>query len=68
MVGSAALSSRRLLASHTPLADIAFIFPPGSALDVFFNANPLIKLDGYNFLSRSFRGLAAKANLTLQKP
>ena len=68
MVGSAALLSWLLLAPHTPLADIAFIFPRGSALDVFFNANPLIKLDGYYFLSQSFRGLAAKAKLTLQKP
>ena len=27
----------------------------GSVLDVFFNTNPLIKLDGYYFLSQALR-------------
>jgi hypothetical protein len=52
MVGSAALLFRFLLTPHTLLADIALFFLPGSALDVFFNANPLIKLDRYYFLSQ----------------
>jgi multidrug resistance efflux pump len=44
-----------LLAPHTLLSDTAFVFALGSGLDVFFNANPLIKFDGYYFLSQWLR-------------
>lgn len=44
-----------VLVPHTLLADAAFICFLGSVLDVFFNANPLIKLDGYYFLSQALR-------------
>nr|MDQ3012925.1 HlyD family efflux transporter periplasmic adaptor subunit [Acidobacteriota bacterium] len=44
-----------LLAPHTLLSDTAFVFALGSGLDVAFNANPLIKLDGYYFLSQWLR-------------
>jgi multidrug resistance efflux pump len=44
-----------MLAPYTPLADLAFILFCGSALDVAFNGNPLIKLDGYYFLSQWLR-------------
>jgi len=55
MVGAASLLAWFLLAPHTALADAAFVFLLGSVLDVFFNANPLIKLDGYYFLSQFLR-------------
>ncbi|MGH9847715.1 MAG: hypothetical protein ACREEM_54185, partial [Blastocatellia bacterium] len=55
MVGAAALLAWFLLAPHTVLADAAFVILLGSVLDVFFNANPLIKLDGYYFLSQWLR-------------
>ena len=55
MVGATALLAWFILAPHTLLADIAFIVLLGSVLDVFFNANPLIKLDGYYFLSQWLR-------------
>jgi hypothetical protein len=37
---------------YTIPADLAFAFFLGSVVDVIFNANPLIKLDGYYFLSQ----------------
>lgn len=55
MVGAATLLAWFCLAPHTLLADVTFIFLLGSVLDVFFNANPLIKLDGYYFLSQWLR-------------
>lgn len=55
MVGTAMFLVWLVLAPHTLLADAAFVFLLGSVLDVFFNANPLIKLDGYYFLSQSLR-------------
>src|SRR5207247_1327533 len=39
----------------TLLAKVAFIFFLGSVLDLIINANPLIKLDGYYFLSQWLR-------------
>lgn len=55
MIGAFSLLAWFALAPHTLLADVAFIFLLGGVLDVFFNANPLIKLDGYYFLSQSLR-------------
>ena len=55
MIGAFSLLAWFALAPHTLLADLAFIFLLGGVLDVFFNANPLIKLDGYYFLSQFLR-------------
>ena len=55
LVGTAALLAWFLLAPYTLAADVAFVFFCGSVLDVAFNANPLIKLDGYYFLSQFLR-------------
>ncbi|MDX2030777.1 MAG: HlyD family efflux transporter periplasmic adaptor subunit [Blastocatellia bacterium] len=55
LVGAVSLLAWFLLAPHTRLSDLAFIVLLGSVLDVFFNANPLIKLDGYYFLSQWLR-------------
>ncbi len=55
MVGALALLSWFALAPYTLLADLAFIFFFGSVLNIIFNANPLIKLDGYYFLSQLLR-------------
>ncbi|MGH9853473.1 MAG: HlyD family efflux transporter periplasmic adaptor subunit, partial [Blastocatellia bacterium] len=55
MVGTAALLAWFALAPYTLLADMAFVFFCGSVLDVAFNGNPLIKLDGYYFLSQWLR-------------
>ena len=55
LVGAFSLLAWFILAPHTLPADAAFIILLGSVLDVFFNANPLIKLDGYYFLSQSLR-------------
>ncbi len=55
MVGTAALLAWFCLAPHMLLAEIAFIFYLGSVLEIIFNANPLIKLDGYYFLSQWLR-------------
>ncbi len=52
LVGAAALLAWFLLAHHTVAADLAMIFVLGSFLNIVFNANPLIKLDGYYFLSQ----------------
>ena len=55
LVGALSLLAWFLLAPYTILADLAFIFFCGGALDVAFNGNPLIKLDGYYFLSQWLR-------------
>ncbi len=55
MVGTMALLAWFALAPYTLLADVAFVFFCGSVLDVAFNGNPLIKLDGYYFLSQWLR-------------
>src|SRR5262249_28648934 len=55
LVATAALLAWFTLAPYTALSDPAFIFFFRSALDVFFNGNPLIKLDGYYFLSQWLR-------------
>ena len=55
LTGTFSLLAWFLVAPHTILSDLAFIFFFGSVLDVFFNGNPLIKLDGYYFLSQWLR-------------
>jgi len=55
LVGALSLLCWFALAPYTMLADLAFIFFCGSVLDVAFNGNPLIKLDGYYFLSQWLR-------------
>jgi putative peptide zinc metalloprotease protein len=55
LVGTVALLAWFFLAPYTLLADLAFIFFFGSVLNLVFNANPLIKLDGYYFLSQWLR-------------
>jgi len=55
LVGAFALLAWFALAPHTLPADLAFIFFFGSVLNIVFNANPLIKLDGYYFLSQLLR-------------
>jgi putative peptide zinc metalloprotease protein len=55
IVGTVALLAWFALTPYTLLADVAFAFFCGSVLDVAFNGNPLIKLDGYYFLSQWLR-------------
>jgi multidrug resistance efflux pump len=55
MVGAVSLLAWFALAPYTAPSDLAFVFFCGGALDVFFNGNPLIKLDGYYFLSQWLR-------------
>jgi hypothetical protein len=55
LAGGFALSAWFLLEPHTLAADLAFFFFLGSVLNLIFNANPLIKLDGYYFLSQWLR-------------
>jgi putative peptide zinc metalloprotease protein len=55
LAGTLALLAWLTLAPYTMLADLAFCFFLGSVLDVAFNGNPLIKLDGYYFLSQWLR-------------
>lgn len=55
IVGTLSLLGWFLLAPHTLLSDLAFIIFLGSVLDVFFEGNPLIKLDGYYLLSQWLR-------------
>jgi putative peptide zinc metalloprotease protein len=52
LVGAFALLTWLMLAPFTIFSDLAFIFLCGSVLNVAFNGNPLIKLDGYYFLSQ----------------
>jgi putative peptide zinc metalloprotease protein len=55
LVGATALLAWFALAPYTLPADLAFTFFLGGVVDVVFNANPLIKLDGYYFLSQWLR-------------
>ena len=55
LVGVIGLLAWFLFAPYTLMADVAFIFFLSSVVDVVFNANPLIKLDGYYFLSQWLR-------------
>ncbi len=55
LVGTIALLCWFLVAPHTLLSDVALIICLGSLLNIVFNANPLIKLDGYYFLSQWLR-------------
>lgn len=52
LVGGCALLAWFVFAPHTLLSDGSFFFFLGSVLNLIFNANPLIKLDGYYFLSQ----------------
>ncbi|HEY7183448.1 MAG TPA: hypothetical protein VIC84_18600, partial [Blastocatellia bacterium] len=55
LAGTLSLLAWLSLAPYTPPADLAFCFFLGSVADIAFNANPLIKLDGYYFLSQWLR-------------
>jgi putative peptide zinc metalloprotease protein len=55
LAGTLALMAWLAFAPYTTLADLAFCFFLGSVLDIAFNGNPLIKLDGYYFLSQWLR-------------
>jgi putative peptide zinc metalloprotease protein len=52
LVGALSMLAWFMLEPYTLPADAAMIFALGSLLNVAFNANPLIKLDGYYFLSQ----------------
>jgi putative peptide zinc metalloprotease protein len=52
LAGTLSMLAWFMLEPYTLLADTALIFALGSLLNVAFNANPLIKLDGYYFLSQ----------------
>lgn len=55
LTAALALLAWFLFVPYTLLADLAFIVFLGGVVDVIFNANPLIKLDGYYFLSQWLR-------------
>ncbi len=55
LVGTTALLIWLIVEPYTFLSDLALIFCLGSLLNIVFNANPLIKLDGYYFLSQWLR-------------
>lgn len=55
LIGALALLIWFAVERHTLISDTAFILFLGSVVDVIFNANPLIKLDGYYFLSQLLR-------------
>ena len=55
LAGTLSLLAWFMLAPYTPLADLAFAIFLGSVINVAFNGNPLIKLDGYYFLSQWLR-------------
>jgi putative peptide zinc metalloprotease protein len=55
LVGTAALLAWLAFVPQTLLATLALIIFLGSVLDLLINANPLIKLDGYYFLSQWLR-------------
>src|SRR5215472_17213255 len=55
LVGACALLAWFVATPGTLLASAAMAALLGSVLDVVFNANPLIKLDGYYFLSQWLR-------------
>ncbi|MBS1806940.1 MAG: efflux RND transporter periplasmic adaptor subunit [Acidobacteria bacterium] len=52
LVGTISLLAWFLLEPYTLFADTALLFCLGSLLNIAFNANPLIKLDGYYFLTQ----------------
>jgi putative peptide zinc metalloprotease protein len=52
LVGASSLIVWYLLNPHIWMGRIAMALVLGSLLDLIFNANPLIKLDGYYFLSQ----------------
>src|SRR5262249_4282437 len=52
LIGASAFLAWFALAPDTLPAQLAMIFVLGSLLEVVFNTNPLIKLDGYYFLSQ----------------
>jgi multidrug resistance efflux pump len=52
LVGTLSLLAWLWLEPYTLLADTALIFCLGSLLNIAFNANPLIKLDGYYFVTQ----------------
>ena len=55
LVGAIALLCWLLFEPYTFLSDTALIFALGSLLNIAFNANPLIKLDGYYFFSQAMQ-------------
>lgn len=55
LVGAIALLGWSMVEPYTLLSDLAFALFLGSVLDLLLNANPLIKLDGYYFLSQLLR-------------
>ena len=55
LVGASALVVWFVFDAHTLAARAAMVVVLGSLLDVVFNINPLIKLDGYYFLSQWLR-------------
>ena len=55
LVGAIALLCWLLFEPYTLLSDTALIFALGSLLNIAFNANPLIKLDGYYFFSQAMQ-------------
>lgn len=55
MVGATGLLVWFSVAPESLVADVALGFAIGSLADVIFNTNPLIKLDGYYFLSQWLR-------------
>jgi putative peptide zinc metalloprotease protein len=55
LVGAIALLGWLLFEPYTLLSDTALIFALGSLLNIVFNANPLIKLDGYYFFSQAMQ-------------
>ena len=55
LVGAIALLCWLLFEPYTFLSDTALIFAIGSLLNIAFNANPLIKLDGYYFFSQAMQ-------------
>ena len=55
LVGASSLLVWSLFYPDTFVAGVAMVFVLGSLLDVVFNINPLIKLDGYYFLSQWLR-------------
>ena len=55
LVGALFLIGWFLIQPYTLTSDLAFIFFLGAVVDLAFNGNPLIKLDGYYFLSQLLR-------------
>ena len=55
LVGAASLLGWFAFAPYTVFSNLCMALVLGSLLDLLFNANPLIKLDGYYFLSQWLR-------------